>query len=1186
MQKITILGLAVAISMMSCTVSVAEAGPIPSPYQQVRDGTPVGEVACAGDRMLMLSPSGMPACVFAGSVEVLERRGFALPSDAPRDDLPTNQPASEKTGGTGSPDASKTGGRSFVTTWKTTSPNESIIIPVGNATGTYTVSWDDGSTSANVTGDQTHAYANPGNYTAHISGNFTRILLGDNYDNASKLISIDRWGDIQWESMSSAFEGTANMVYRANDAPDLSSVTDMSGMFNRAAYFNGDISSWDVSSVTDMSGMFSYAPFRGDISSWDVSSVTDMSGMFNRTTNFRGDISPWDVSGVTDMSEMFRDARSFNGDISPWDVSGVTDMSEMFRDARSFNGDISPWDVSGVTDMSRMFSGTGSFYGDISSWDVSGVTDMSGMLLNAYAFNSNLSSWDVSSVTDMSGMFFGTGTFKGDISSWDVSSVTDMSEMFYGANFFNSDVSSWDVSSVTDMSGMFSYAPFRGDISPWDVSGVTDMSGMFHHTSFNGDLSDWDVSSVTDMSGMFNRATYFRGDISSWDVSSVTDMSEMFYRAAYFNGDISSWDVSSVTDMFGMFYDAAYFNQNLGNWYIVLDNTSIGIGEGAEKIGDIAAQNPTLDRQIRAYDMGSGDDSVLFAIDGSTLKIRSSADYSGKTEYAVNITSTGHFGESNFRVISVTVTEVDSTDVLERREFVLPLDAPRDDLPAKQPGASEKAVGTDSPNTAKTDDRPFVTTWRIASPSESITIPVGNATGTYTADWGDGNVSANITGDQSHAYEYAGTYTVTITGNFEQIYLNGDPINAPRLESIEQWGDISWTSMGSAFHGASNVIYNATDIPDLSGVTDMSWMFAGTDSFNGNLTGWDVSNVTDMSHMFAWADYFYGDISGWDVSNVTDMSRMFAAANFFNSDISTWDVSAVTNMDRMFSGAAAFNSDISAWNVSSVTNMYRMFNDARSFNSDISAWDVSGITDMSDMFHRATSFNSGLSAWDVSGITDMSGMFVRATSFNGDISSWDVSGVTDMSRMFFGATSFNGDISPWNVSGVTDMTSMFREASAFTSDISSWDVSGVTGMSYIFATTNFFNADLSDWNVSSAVGMNDMFREADSFNQNLGNWYIVLDNTSIDIGEGAEKIGNISAQNPTLDRRIRAYDVGSGSDSALFKIEKDVLRIKPSADYSGKTEYTVNITSTGPFGANSFRVINVTVTGAGDVGPP
>ena len=140
MQKITISGLAVAISMMSCIVSVAEAEPVPSPYQQVRDGTPVGAVVCAGDRMLMLSPSGMPACVFAGSVEVLERRGFVLLSEVPRDDLSAKQPgASEKAGGIGSPDASKTGDRPFVTTWRTASPNESITIPVGEALREHTL---------------------------------------------------------------------------------------------------------------------------------------------------------------------------------------------------------------------------------------------------------------------------------------------------------------------------------------------------------------------------------------------------------------------------------------------------------------------------------------------------------------------------------------------------------------------------------------------------------------------------------------------------------------------------------------------------------------------------------------------------------------------------------------------------------------------------------------------------------------------------------------------------------------------------------------------------------------------------------------------------------------------------------------------------------------------------------------
>ena len=461
MQKITILGLAVAISMISCTVSVAEAEPIPSPYRQARDGTPVGEVVCAGDRMLMLSPSGMPACVFAESVEALERRGFVLLSEVPRDDLSAKQPgASEKAGETGSPDASKTGDRPFVTTWRTASPNESITIPVGGSTGAYTVDWGDG-TVTGVTGDASHVYASAGEHQVVISGDFTRIYLNSHpvaqapcnhisddclhqTSSAQKLQSIDQWGDIRWESMNSAFEGASNMVYRANDAPDLSSVTDMSQMFFYAESFNGDISSWDVSGVTGMSDMFSVAvSFNSDISSWNVSSVTDMSNMFYVASSFNSDISSWSVSNVTDMSRMFAQAESFNSDISSWSVSNVTDMSSMFRSAESFNDDISPWDVSGVTDMSHMFRGADSFNGDISTWDVSGVTNMSWMFSGADSFNGDVSPWDVSGVTGMSGMFGSATSFNGDISEWDVSGVTDMSAMLGGAYSFTQNLGSW-----------------------------------------------------------------------------------------------------------------------------------------------------------------------------------------------------------------------------------------------------------------------------------------------------------------------------------------------------------------------------------------------------------------------------------------------------------------------------------------------------------------------------------------------------------------------------------------------------------------------------------------------------------------------------------------------------------------------------------------------------------------------
>ena len=56
---------------------------------------------------------------------------------------------------------------------------------------------------------------------------------------------------------------------------------------------------------------------------------------------------------------------------------------------------------------------------------------------------------------------------------------------------------------------------------------------------------------------------------------------------------------------------------------------------------------------------------------------------------------------------------------------------------------------------------------------------------------------------------------------------------------------------------------------------------------------------------------------------------MFYDCESFNQDISKWDVSNVTNMGFMFNGCRLFNKDISNWDVSSVTsvtNMRGMFN--------------------------------------------------------------------------------------------------------------------------------------------------------------------------------------------------------------------------------------------------------------------
>ena len=120
----------------------------------------------------------------------------------------------------------------------------------------------------------------------------------------------------------------------------------------------------------------------GDINTWDVSSVTNMQGLFQNKMQFNDNIGNWDVSNVTTMREMFRNAKSFNQDLNGWDVSKVTDMYGMFGSTDGnpgFNGNISNWDVSSVTTMQDMFRYATKFNKDISGWDVSSVTNMNHM---------------------------------------------------------------------------------------------------------------------------------------------------------------------------------------------------------------------------------------------------------------------------------------------------------------------------------------------------------------------------------------------------------------------------------------------------------------------------------------------------------------------------------------------------------------------------------------------------------------------------------------------------------------------------------------------------------------------------------------------------------------------------------------------------------------------------------------
>ena len=263
----------------------------------------------------------------------------------------------------------------------------------------------------------------------------------------------------------------------------------------------------------------------------------------------------------------------------------------------------------------------------------------------------------------------------------------------------------------------------------------------------------------------------------------------------------------------------------------------------------------------------------------------------------------------------------------------------------------------------------FITTWKTdnngASCDNQIVIGTQGDGYDYTIDWGDGQIDYNVTGDETHTYEFVGTYGVTISGAFPRLYFYANGYDNDKLLSVEQWGGIKWQSMDQMFSLCGNLVINATDTPDLSCVTSMILMFYGASAFNQDISHWDVSSVKNMNGMFNRAHAFNQDISHWDVSAVTDMNSMFYRAHAFNQDISHWDVSAVTDMNSMFYRAHAFNQDISDWDVSKVTDMRGMFSRAEVFNLDISRWNVSARTGTDGMFNRASAFNQANRCWDV-----------------------------------------------------------------------------------------------------------------------------------------------------------------------------------------------------------------------------
>ncbi|MCL6294525.1 BspA family leucine-rich repeat surface protein [Jejuia spongiicola] len=753
---------------------------------------------------------------------------------------------------------------------------------------------------------------------------------------------------------------------------DVSNVENMSQLFNENNSFNRDISSWNVSKVTNMSEMFAFASaFNQDLSNWNVSNVTDMTAMFAFVSTFNQDIGNWNVSSVTNMSEMFTEAYTFNQDLSNWDVSNVTGMSDMFANASSFNQDLSNWDVSNVTDMSSMFANASFFNQDLGNWDISSLENAARMFENVALSTENyealLVGWstlDTNETQIPQDITFSAGnstycealdernTLKREF-GWNITDggVEDPSCFLNGRPF----ITKWSIVRARgifisiplpiDLPGPYNYVIDWGDgsalehyqgrgarhgypnrtatyevkiygvfpsidfstsdvfdqrkiieVMQWgdiewttmegafagctnleytatdipDLSKVTSMEDMFSGcTSLvgNDSFNNWDTSNVTNMRNTF-ASTNFNEDIGGWNVSNVTDMYRMFVSSKAFNQDIGGWDVSNVTNMAYMFTFSKAFNQDIGNW----DISSLSDATG------MFSNNTTF--STANYD---------------ALLIGWSTQDSGETIIPSGITF-------DAPEISYCTGESGRSQLLSQ-------------------GWTIEDAGLDCSNVA------FFTTKWDATNGMNITIPTSpDEVYNYIVDWGDGTSESNITGDVSHTYTTPDTYEVKIYGVFPRIdFSNSTDENKAKIIEVVQWGDILWTSMENAFSGCSNLIVTASDVPNLSNVSNLRNMFFQCSNFNSDINNWDVSNVTNMQAMFYGCSNFNSDINNWDVSNVTHMNSMFYGCADFNQPLNDWDVSNVTHMNSMFAFATSFDQNLGDWDITSFDQVFSMF---------------------------------------------------------------------------------------------------------------------------------------------------------------------------------------------------------------------------------------------------------------------
>jgi len=394
-------------------------------------------------------------------------------------------------------------GSNFRSLWTTTSPNQTIqlplmpdqqppwwtpydnwgLLPYQPGIYNFIVDWGDGNIQ-NVTQYQQaiHTYSNPGTYEIIINGTISGWCFqiqepGYNistYDSRNVIVSVLEWGPLNVGNWKGYFANCENLT--------LDSVTDVlnsPGTIIFDSFFVGcqsvttiqNLESWNVSSVVVLNSMFARIPnFNQNLNSWNVSSCRFMEFMFFNCINYNQPMDNWDVSSVEAMGYMFFNCTLFNQNINSWNVSLCETFVSTFQFCVNFNSPLNNWTPNSCQFFNSMFRGCTNFNQNLNSWNVSSAISTFEMFKFCSNFNQPLNSWVLSACGDFESMFEGCSSFNQTLNSWDVTNAITMAKMFSGCTNFNQPLSSWSVCLLNNAGLMFeNCSNYDQDLSSWKI---------------------------------------------------------------------------------------------------------------------------------------------------------------------------------------------------------------------------------------------------------------------------------------------------------------------------------------------------------------------------------------------------------------------------------------------------------------------------------------------------------------------------------------------------------------------------------------------------------------------------------------------------------------------------------------------------------------------------------------------